>query len=340
MSDISGAFEAKLHSAWPPDRWRDLTTLIAVSGGADSLSLLRALHALHRANPGEGRLIVAHFNHRLRGSASDADELFIRTLAEQLGLESTIGHATADLAADTGDGLEATARHARYDFLAAAANQFGARYITTAHTADDQVETILFNILRGTGLPGLAGIPRTRQLTEVTTIIRPLLDFKRSDILDYLAALNQPFCDDETNQLRDFTRNRIRHELLPQLERDYNPRVRDSLLRLSQAAAQADDFLDQQAQTILGSAVRRIPGGIEFNLKRIAHLHPALIRQTLLLIWQDQSWPLQDMSFDKWERLVAICQNVPSHNGYQCVEIFPGNIRLDSTPESLRLTRN
>jgi tRNA(Ile)-lysidine synthase len=334
------SLEARLQSAWPPTRWHDLTTLVAVSGGADSVALLRALHALHGANPGEGRLIVAHFNHRLRGPASDADAAFVRSLAEQLGLESTIGHASTDLAATTGDGLEAAARQARYGFLAVAAGQFGARYIATAHTADDQVETILFNILRGTGLSGLSGIPRTRQLTEATTIVRPLLDFKRSDILDYLAALNQSFRDDGTNQLRDFTRNRIRHELLPHLERDYNPRVRDSLLRLSQAATQAEDFLNQQAQTILGSAVRFIPSGVELDLKRMAHLHPSLIRQTLLSVWQEQSWPLQDMSFDKWERLVAICQNAATNNDFQRVEILPGNIRLDSTAESLRLARS
>ncbi|HEY2412203.1 MAG TPA: hypothetical protein VGI40_08175 [Pirellulaceae bacterium] len=127
---------------------------------------------------------------------------------------------------------------------------------------------------------------------------------------------------------------------MPQLEGDYNPRVRDSLLRLSQAAAQADDFLNEQAQAVLGSAVRLIPGGVEFDLKRLAHLHPALIRQTLLLIWQDQSWPLQDMSFEKWERLVAICQNALSNNDYHRVEILPGFVRLHSTAESLRLTRN
>ena len=339
-ADTSAAFESKLFSAWPPNHWRDLTVLVAVSGGADSVALLRALHALHCAAPGEGRLIVAHFNHRLRGGASDADEIFVRSVADELSLNSTIGRTTTDLNQAAGDGLEAAARQARYNFLAQAASQHGARYIATAHTADDQVETILFNILRGTGLAGLAGIPRTRQLTDATTIIRPLLDFNRPEVLAYLAALDQSYCNDETNQLTDYTRNRIRHDLLPQLERDYNPRVRDSILRLSQAVSQADDFLSQQAEAALTSSARRISGGVELKLNRLAHLHPALIRQTLLLLWQEQRWPLQDMSFQKWETLVTICQNASSDAAYQRVEVLPGNIRLDSTTDSLSLTRS
>jgi tRNA(Ile)-lysidine synthase len=333
-------FESKLNITWPPDRWRDVTVLIAVSGGADSVALVRGLHVLHGAIGGDGHLLVAHFNHCLRGAASDADEAFVRSLAEQLGLRCIVGRAATDLNDASGDGLEAAARQARYDFLARAAGQLGARYVATAHTADDQVETVLFNILRGTGLSGLAGIPRTRQLTEATTIIRPILDFKRADILDYLAALGQSYCDDETNQLTDYTRNRIRHDLLPQLERDYNPRVRDSLLRLSQAAAKADDFLSQQAKAVFGSAARRITGGVEIELKRLIHLHPAIIRQMLFLAWQDQNWPLQDMSFEKWERLAAVCRPVFSSENDKRADFLPGGVRIDRTADSLRLTRN
>src|SRR5438270_756614 len=103
MSNVAASFESRLQTAWPLDRWRDLTVLIAVSGGADSVALLRGLHSLRRQNAGEGRVIVAHFNHKLRGKASDADEAFVRHLAEQLSLEHTIGHSTADLPANSGD---------------------------------------------------------------------------------------------------------------------------------------------------------------------------------------------------------------------------------------------
>src|SRR5262245_53440501 len=155
---MSAALLDKLTPAWPPERWRDVTALVAVSGGADSVALLRAL--LEIRTSGDGRLIVAHYNHRLRGAESDADQAFVESLASQLGLEMITGSAPTLLQADT---AEATLRELRYSFLAQAANRAGARYIVTAHTADDQVETVLHNVLRGTGLAGLAGIPRVRQ---------------------------------------------------------------------------------------------------------------------------------------------------------------------------------
>src|SRR5438067_9362105 len=271
------ALLTKLAAAWPAERWRDVTVLVAVSGGADSVALARGLQSL--GGSGEGRLVLAHFNHRLRGAESDADEAFVRQLAEQFGLQVIVGSAASDLTAGrSGQGIEGAARQARYDFLAAAVAQTGARYLATAHTADDQAETVLFNILRGTGLAGLAGIPRLRGLSEATTIVRPLLDVKRADVLGYLQSLGQSYRDDSSNRLEDYTRNRIRLQLLPLLARDYNPRVRDALLRIAQIATQTEDFLDQQAETVLSVAARRIPSGLEFDLKRMHHLHPALVR--------------------------------------------------------------
>src|SRR5262245_19042753 len=227
----------KLAAAWPVERWRDVTILAAVSGGADSVALARGLQSL--AGGGESRLILAHFNHPLRGAAPDADEQFVRDLAAQLHLQLIAGNAASDLSASgSGEGIEGAARQARYDFLSDAAAQCGARYLATAHTADDQVETVLFNALRGTGLTGLAGIPRLRRLSEATTVVRPLLDVTRAEILDYLQSIVQSYRDDSSNRLEDYTRNRIRLQLLPQLERDYNPRVREALLRIAQIAAQ------------------------------------------------------------------------------------------------------
>jgi tRNA(Ile)-lysidine synthase len=331
------SFLDHLAQDWPPAHWQDVTVLIAISGGADSVALARGLHSL-QPTAGDGRLILAHFNHRLRGPASDADESFVQSLAAQLNLPCRIGRATADLAATANDGLEAAARDARYEFLSATAGECGARYLVTAHTADDPAETVRFNILRGTGLAGLAGIPRIRPLTPATTILRPLLDITRAEVISYLASLGQPFCADESNQSFDFTRNRIRLQLLPLLERDFNPRVKSALLRLAQTADQADSFLQQQAETVLYTAARPIPSGVELDLKRLAHLHPTLIRHALTLIWHDQSWPLQDMSFDKWELLVTLCQaghNNPPHPS----TTLPGSVRAEIQSQALRLTR-
>jgi tRNA(Ile)-lysidine synthase len=329
----------KLAIAWPLDRWRDVTVVVAVSGGADSVALARGLFALHGTG-GDGRLVLAHFNHRLRGVESDGDEAFVCQLAEQLGLAIVVGGAERDLAAGgSGEGVEGAARQARYEFLAGAAGQCGARYIATAHTADDHVETVLFNILRGTGLAGVAGIPRIRALEETTTIVRPLLDVTRAEVVDYLQELGQPYRDDSSNRAVAYTRNRIRLELLPLLERDYNPRVRESLLRLAQIAGQSEDFLGQQAEAVLGACARRCAGGIEFDLKRMAHLHPAVIRQALQIAWREQGWPLQDMSYEKWEGLGAMIVNAERVNGSVSAQTFPGGVRVERSGDLLRVTR-
>jgi len=329
------ALLSKLASAWPVERWRDVTALIAVSGGADSVALARGLIEL--AGGGD-RLILAHFNHRLRGADSDTDEAFVRELAGQLGVRVMVGSATSDLAAGgSGEGIEGAARQARYDFLASAAAQCGGRYLATAHTADDQSETVLFNLLRGTGLAGLAGIPRIRRLTAATTLIRPLLDVTRAEVLDYLQAIGPSYRDDSTNRLENYTRNRIRLQLLPLLERDYNPRVRDALLRTAEIATQADDFLDQQAEKVLSLAARPIAGGLELDLQQIVSLHPALVRHVLFLAWKQQGWPLQDMSQQRWNELQSLVQTA-SVNTLTQAQDLPGGVRAVQRKGVLQLT--
>ncbi|HTN77904.1 MAG TPA: tRNA lysidine(34) synthetase TilS, partial [Pirellulaceae bacterium] len=153
-----------------------MTTLIAVSGGADSVALLRAMAAIRNQLSGKPAALQAvHFHHGLRGSEADADAKFVQELAAQCELKCVVGRATSDLAGE-GDSVERAAREARYAFFTATANATGARYLLTAHTADDQAETILHRVLRGTGVAGLAGIPRVRRLSPLTTILRPLLD--------------------------------------------------------------------------------------------------------------------------------------------------------------------
>ena len=152
--------ERHLADMWDPRYWGELTVLAAVSGGADSVGLLRAMAAVRQ--PGSGRLMVAHYNHRWRGAASDADETFVRDLSRQLNLPCEVGRSdSVGGMAGLGHGGESAARAARYDFFRATADRVAARYVATAHTATDQAETILHRILRGTGLRGLGGIPHT-----------------------------------------------------------------------------------------------------------------------------------------------------------------------------------
>ena len=330
-------FLDKLRTSWPPDDWSDVTVLVAVSGGADSVALLRGLSQLRVAS--SGRLVAAHFNHRLRGSESDGDQAFVEELAREVGVELIVGAAAGDLAAEHGgQGLEGAARNARYEFLTRAAGQCGARYVATAHTADDQVETILHHILRGTALAGLAGIPRTRQLTEAATLIRPLLDVTRGEVLDYLKLLGKTYREDSTNLLLKQTRNRIRHELLPLLERDYNPHVRAALLRLGRIADEADEHYRRHAVQLRRQISHPIDGGVEIHTKSLGHGADLFERYVLVAVWREQDWPLADMSFEKWEQLrcLACAANTDQT---PVVQMYPGGIRAEKQGEVLRLTR-
>jgi tRNA(Ile)-lysidine synthase len=328
----SPALLTKLAADWPPEKWRDVTVLLAVSGGADSVALARGLFALRER--GEGRLVLAHFNHRLRGAESDEDEAFVRDLAKDLGLQAVVVERGRGRDEEK-HSSEESLRGERYGFLARAADESGARYVATAHTADDQVETVLHNLLRGTGLAGLAGIPRLRQLTAAATLVRPLLAVTRAEVLDFLNSLGQPYREDASNRSLDYTRNRIRHELLPLLAREYNPHVRNALLRLGQLAGEADDEINALAGDVLTQIQQPIAYGVELAIEPLSRHSNFLARAMLKSAWQQQGWPLQDMSFEKWEQLLAICRAADSPPA----QIFPGGIRAEKEGGVLRLSR-
>lgn len=196
---------------------------VGVSGGADSVALLRFLAALR---PQFGwDLVVCHIHHGLRGAEADRDECFVRALAEQLGLPCAVSRIdAAALALRDHISVEEAGRMARYAFFTQTAGEGGR--IATAHTLDDSIETVLMNLVRGTGLRGLCGIPRIRG-----NIVRPLLDCTRAEVEDYLGALGQPYCTDSTNLTDDYTRNRIRHDILPRLC-ELNPNFTGAMARM------------------------------------------------------------------------------------------------------------
>ena len=218
---------------------------VGVSGGADSVALLRFLAALR---PQFGwDLVVCHIHHGLRGAEADRDECFVRALAEQLGLPCAVSRIdAAALALREHISVEEAGRMARYAFFAQTAGEGGR--IATAHTLDDSIETVLMNLVRGTGLRGLCGIPRIRG-----NIVRPLLDCTRAEVEDYLGALGQPYCTDSTNLTDDYTRNRIRHDILPRLcalNPNFSGAMARMLPRLAAQQALTDCLAAQSAQQL------------------------------------------------------------------------------------------
>ncbi|MBX9791303.1 MAG: tRNA lysidine(34) synthetase TilS [Pirellulales bacterium] len=299
--------ENAIADAWPPSSWADVTALVAVSGGADSVALLRGVAAVRR--PGPGRVVVAHFNHGWRGAASDADEVFVRHLATDLGWQFECGRAAAlagSIELPTSRS-EASARRQRYRFLRHTAERVGARYVALAHTADDQIETILHRLLRGTGIAGLAGIPRVRRLSEATSIVRPLLDVRRAVVLDYLATLGQSFSTDTTNESLAYTRNRLRHELLPHLARRYNPRVGEALLRLGRQAEDLKPLIARLLEQATASCVvENSAGVVRIATDGLRPFPPFIVRELFVSCWRSQHWPEGDMTAEHWDQLARL----------------------------------
>jgi tRNA(Ile)-lysidine synthase len=322
--------ERKLAESWPPKEWADVTVLAAVSGGGDSVALLRAMSALKTG--GEGRLCAAHFNHRLRPEAED-DQRFVADLCARLQIECIAGSAEGQiLASSTGRGIESAARSARYRFLEETAGRLGARFVVTAHTADDQAETILHRIVRGTGIRGLSGIARARPLGHAT-LLRPLLGVRRRELAAYLDDLGQSHRHDSSNADLRFTRNRIRHDLLPRLRRQINPEVVDALLRLGNVARESQAVIDLLIQSRLQECVLADePGGILIDLGALDACPKSLIRELLIVLWRRKNWPLQAMGLRKWDELVALTE---MSNAKQ---VFPGKILVEVGGGQMRLT--
>lgn len=210
--------------------------LVGLSGGPDSVALLHSLYTCQ--NDGQlGGLSAAHLHHGIRGASADADAAFCEALCQKWNVPLVIGHVDAPgYAKAKGQSLEQAARELRYAFLREQAAASGADAIAVAHHADDQAETLLLHLMRGSGRTGLAGM-RMRS----ADVVRPLLRKRRCDIEAYLAENGLSACSDETNALLDAARNRVRHELLPQMER-FNPRIREALCRLAEHMAADEEY--------------------------------------------------------------------------------------------------
>ena len=243
--------------------------LTAVSGGIDSVSLLHLLLSLQ--SEFGYTLEAAHVNHGLRGAEADRDEQFVRELCDRWNVPLHV--LRADVAAEaekTGESIEACGRRVRYAYFASIAEG----EIATAHTLDDNAETVLLHLTRGSGLRGLCGIPPVRG-----NVIRPLLGCTRADVVEYSAAHKLDFVTDSTNASDVFARNRMRHAVLPAL-RTINPAVSDALVRCAATLTRDADYLDAQTEALLCAAKRRFG----YDARMLHAAHPALRYRAIGLI--------------------------------------------------------
>lgn len=330
---------------------------VAVSGGADSVALLLTLHAANTAKRdalGIG-LSAAHVHHGIRAAEeSDADLDFVRDLCAQLGVPLRIHHANVpERVAQTGETVEEAARAVRYELFKSLIAAEEADSVLTAHTLDDQAETVLMKLLRGAWTEGLSAIHPVVEVpgTRPGKILRPFLNTRRSEIERYLKQINQPWREDSSNTDTAYTRNRIRHELMPTL-REYNPSLDQTLANLAELAREEEARWQIELNRLLpqlllpgkpvrggGRSVSTAPGqsAVAIELDRLRAFDPALRRRVIRAAARHLGARL---SFDETSRLLALCgfladRTVASRTGATLQ--LSNQIRAERSHRELRL---
>jgi tRNA(Ile)-lysidine synthase len=286
-----------------------VTLLVAVSGGADSVCLLHLMLQLHKEL--DVKLQVAHLNHKLRGEESDDDAWYVVDLAHRLGVPVTMD--TRDITAYRERrrcSLEEAAREVRYNFLAEAARKSGASCVLVGHTRDDQVETILMHIIRGTGIAGLRGLQdratlRPGENGSPLAVVRPLLEVARQETVDYCRRSKLEPRNDSSNESHVFLRNRIRLELLPVL-RNYNPQIDAAVLRLAAIAADQVSYIEAQASTLWNEIAQTEGSTVYLDKKEMLKLLPTMQRHLFRMAIEQLAGNLRDIEADHIEAMLNL----------------------------------
>ena len=282
--------------------------LVGVSGGADSVCLLHVLISF-RDTFGLN-LHVAHLNHQLRGIESEADAAYVTDLAERLGVEATVEEKDVrEYQAKRRCSLEEAAREVRYAFFAELAELTGASAVAVGHTADDQAETIIMHLIRGTGLSGLQGMCPIFEWNlskgNILTVIRPLLEVTRQQTLSYCEAFELYPRIDSSNLSPEYLRNRIRAEIMPRLA-EFNPNIVESLTRTAGIIAEDIEYLDREVKRVFDSVVEEVPGGIALDNLAFSRLSPALGRHLLRSILGQLVGSLRDIELVHIESIADV----------------------------------
>ncbi|NMB40637.1 MAG: tRNA lysidine(34) synthetase TilS [Firmicutes bacterium] len=326
--------------------------IAAVSGGADSLSLLYILNEIRQEKSISFSLHVAHLNHGLRGKQARGDAEYVRQEAEKAGLPCTVGIAdTIAFGRRHKLSIEDAARRLRYRFLEQLSLRIGATGIAVGHNRDDQAETLLLNLLRGTGLDGLSGMKFKRKMkTGTHTLIRPLLGISRSDIEKYCRHKKLSPRLDATNRDTRFLRNKIRLELLPFLEKEYNPNIRKGLEQLSYLLTQDRNFLQGAALRRLNRIILKEEAAshLELDLKTLVDEHAAMQGRILRLAFQRLLGAIpREVGYRHIQAVLKLCREGPPHGtldlpsglkiarSYNTLEIVCGKSTKHSRTEDL-----
>jgi len=281
------------------------SVVVAVSGGPDSVAMLDVLNSLSSSLG--FKIHIAHLNHMMRKD-SKRDLKFVEGLAKQLNLPITVRETKVpDLIKS--DSAEQVARRVRLDFLFDVARSVGTKKIALGHTKDDQVETVLMRLIRGTGLYGLSGILPIRKI-DGFTMIRPLIEFRRKDISKYLKKIKIKPMFDITNLDTKFLRNRVRKELVPLLEKKFNPNIKEILYNLAKVAQKDYDYLSIASRRSFKRIQSKGPEDkIEFNLNRLKKLHKSMQRMVLRLALKKLQGDTRRITYKHWQEMEDLIYN-------------------------------
>jgi len=297
--------------------------VVACSGGPDSVCLIHLLHSL--AGELQLKLIVAHFNHKLRGREADADEMFVSNLAKNLGLKFVSSSPSK------GEQIknEEEARILRYKFLEKAREQGRADWIATAHNKNDVAETVLLNLTRGTGIRGLGGIPLRRD-----RVIRPLLFAEKSEIRGYLKENHLSFRFDKSNQSLDHSRNIMRHKIIPLLQK-INPGALDTLARTAELSTLAADYISENAEMKIKEIGERKSNKIFLERKKFSTLSPLLQSEIVRIIASDADAG-RDLSYKQIQEIIDLVKK----NIGKKEKTIAGRLKFELKSGKLIVSRN
>ena len=336
-------FEQKVAAALGRAGYSNTSTaiVVGVSGGPDSCALLYALHRLREAHGLS--LHVAHLNHNFRGQEAEDDAVFVAEIAQELGLPVTVVKEDPhEYQRQRGiSSFEQGAREMRYAFMAQVAADAGARAVAVGHTADDLAETVMLHVLRGSGLYGLRGMGEVSGWPWPVDagglqLFRPLLDVTKEQTVEYCKEIGRTYREDSGNYMWRFTRNKLRQDLMPRLAQDYNPQVRDALVRLARTAAEELDFVEGELDKAWPDMAAESDGEVRFSKQAMAALHPLLqrlaLRRGYILVTGD-STRLRESHMVAMEALAL------SQRGGRSLEL-PGGVILRQEHLGLVLTRS
>jgi len=310
---------------------RGSKVLLCVSGGLDSTAMLLAFASLEKDMGLE--LVVAHLNHKLRGKDSDGDEKYVKELGGRFKLKVVTEREDVKAFAKAKKlSLEDAARRLRYSFFARAGRKMKADAIVTAHTKDDQAETVLMRIMRGAGLKGLRGIPPKRRIAGII-LMRPLINISRQEIEDYLKQKKIKPRIDSTNQKSKFFRNKVRLKLLPFLEKNYNPRIKELLFNLAELVDKDYEYLDiLQQQVFKKIANIRRDSSISFRLRDFKREHISVQRALVRTAIKSLKSDLDKVDYRHWKEVEDLIENRPTNS----IVDMPGGIKVIRAKTLLR----